>query len=40
MRLRMSKTLRFWMEFEYDRRQDEHADRIESQLLSEILHEF
>ena len=40
MRLRMSKTLRFWVECEYDRKQDEHADRTESQLLSQILHEF
>jgi hypothetical protein len=35
----MSKTLRFWVECEYDRRQDEHADRAESQLLADILHE-
>jgi hypothetical protein len=40
MKLRMSTTLRFWVNSEYDRRQDEHADRAESQLLAEILGEF
>ena len=38
MRLRMSKTLRFWVECEYDRRQDGREDCTKSQ--SEILHEF
>ena len=40
MRPRMSKNLKFWVHCEYDRRQDERADRTKSQLLSEILHEF
>ena len=36
----MSKTLGFWVENDHDRRQDEHADRTEPQLLAEILLEF
>jgi len=39
MRLCMWKTLRFWAECEYDRRQDERGDYTKSQLFSEILHE-
>ena len=40
MRVRMSKTLGFWVENDHDRRQDEHEDRTESQLLAEILYQF
>jgi hypothetical protein len=36
----MSKTLRFWVECEYDRKQDQRDDCTKSQLLSEILREF
>ena len=36
----MSKTLRFWVECEYDRRQGERDDCTKSQLLAEILLEF
>jgi hypothetical protein len=36
----MSKMLRFWVECEYDRRQDDRDDCTESQLLAEILREF
>jgi hypothetical protein len=36
----MSKTLRFWVECEYDRKQDERDNCTKSQLVAEILHEF
>jgi hypothetical protein len=36
----MSKTLQFWVECEYDRKQDERDNWTKSQLLSEILREF
>jgi hypothetical protein len=36
----MSKILKFWVDCEYDRRQDENADRTKFQLLAEILREF
>jgi hypothetical protein len=34
----MSKILKFWVDCEYDRRQDEHA--AESQVLAEFLRQF
>jgi predicted transcriptional regulator len=36
----MSKIVKFWVDCEYDRRQDENADRTKFQLLAEILREF
>jgi hypothetical protein len=34
------KKLKFWIECEYELRQDEHTDRTKSQLLGEILRQF
>jgi hypothetical protein len=35
-----SKTLRFWVDCDYQRTRDEHDGSTKSQLLGEILHEF
>jgi hypothetical protein len=40
MRLRISKTLRFWVDCECDRRTDDRDDCTKSELLTEILREF
>jgi hypothetical protein len=40
MRLRISKTLRFWVDCECARRTDDRDDCTKSGLLTEILREF
>jgi hypothetical protein len=40
MKLNVSKTLRFWADREYERKQDDHTDGTKSQLLADILHDF
>jgi len=40
MRLRISKTLRFWVDRECDRGTDDRDDCTKSELLTEILREF
>ena len=40
MRLRISNTLRFWVDCECDQRTDDRDDCSTSELLTEILREF
>lgn len=40
MTLRMSKTLRFWVECEYADRQEGTRDKSGSEIISEILREY
>jgi hypothetical protein len=40
MRLRMDKTLRFWVDCSYEDKRHESANRTRAQLVAEILHEY
>jgi hypothetical protein len=40
MKLRMSRILRFWVDFEYDAVKNQDPDRSRSDLIAQILGEF
>ena len=40
MKLRMDKTLRFWVDCSYDDKKHENARRPKAELIAEILREY
>jgi hypothetical protein len=40
MKLRMEKTLQFWVDVAYERKKWEYPNRIKHQLITEILRDF
>jgi hypothetical protein len=40
MKLRMDKTLRFWVDCSYEARKDQNTNHRKAELIVEILHEY